>query len=150
MANNHLVRTPDITKFSSHPSVNILDSWIISRLHKTIKTVTQSLEKFDAQSGSLTIESFLQDLSLWYIRRSRERVGPSAENETDKKAFYETTYAVLITLAKLLAPFIPFISDEIYTNLTNETSVHLANWPNSNDQLMNPQLDRDMSNGQHV
>ncbi len=138
---------PDMTKFATHPSENILDSWIISRLHQTIKIVTQSLEKYDPQKASLAIESFVLDLSLWHIRRSRDRVGPSAENEKDKKDFYETTYAVLITLSKLLAPFMPFISDEMYTNLTNDISVHLANWPNARDQLINPVLEEEMING---
>lgn len=137
---------PDITKFSSRQSGNVLDNWIISRLHYTIKTVTKNMEKYDAQHASLAVESFVQDLSLWYIRRSRDRIGPSADDETDKKVFYETTYAVLITLSKLLAPFIPFVSDEIYTNLTGEKSVHLVNWPVSVDQLINPQLEDEMDN----
>jgi isoleucyl-tRNA synthetase len=96
------------------------------------------------------IESFVQDLSLWHIRRSRDRVGPSAENEGDKKDFYETTYAVLITLCKLLAPFMPFMSDEIYTNLTKDISVHLANWPEAREQLINPPLMEEMANGRQL
>ncbi len=138
---------PDLTKFATRPSDNILDTWIISRLHATIKIVTQNLEKYDIQNASLAIESFVQDISLWYIRRSRVRVGPSAVNEKDKKNFYETTYALLITLSKLLAPFTPFIAEEIYTNLTGESSVHLTNWPNTINQLLNPELETDMSNG---
>jgi isoleucyl-tRNA synthetase len=141
---------PDLTKFATHPSENILDTWIISRLHNTIKSVTLGLEKYDSQSASLSIEAFVQDLSLWYIRRSRDRVGPSAEDEKDKKNFYETTYAVLITLSKLLAPFIPFIADEIYTNLTSEKSVHLVNWPNAMEQLINPNLDAEMAHGRQI
>lgn len=141
---------PDITKFATHPSENALDSWIISRLHQTIKIVTQSLEKYDPQKASLAIESFVLDLSLWHIRRSRDRVGPSARDDKDKKDFYETTYAVLITLSKLLAPFMPFISDEIYTNLTNDISVHLANWPNFREQLINAKLEEDMANGRQL
>lgn len=141
---------PDLTKFATKPSQNTLDAWIISRLHNTINSVTQGLEKYDSQSASLSIESFVQDLSLWYIRRSRDRVGPSAEDEVDKKNFYETTYAVLITLSKLLAPFVPFISDEIYTNLTSDISVHLANWPSSREQLINPELEEEMVKGRQL
>ncbi len=141
---------PNLAKFSTHPSVNPLDIWIISRLHGTTKIVTLSLEKYDAQKASLSIESFVHDLSLWYIRRSRERVGPSAIDEKDKKNFYETTYAVLSTLSKLLAPFMPFISDEIYTNLTANDSVHLANWPTSVEQLINLELEKEMAKGREL
>lgn len=143
---------PDLTKFATHPSENALDLWIISRLHQTIKIVTQSLEKYDPQKASLAIESFVLDLSLWHIRRSRDRVGPAVpdQNEKDKKDFYETTYAVLITLSKLLAPFMPFISDEIYTNLTRDISVHLANWPSARDQLINPRIEEEMANGREL
>lgn len=141
---------PDLTKFATRPSENVLDAWIVSRLHATIKIVTQSLEKYDSQKASLTIESFVQDLSLWYIRRSRDRVGPSARDEQDKNNFYETTYAVLITLCKLLAPFMPFISDEIYTNLTQDISVHLANWPTARDQMINESLEEKMANGREL
>lgn len=141
---------PDITKFATHAPENALDSWIILRLHQTIKTVTQSLEKYDPQRASLAIESLVQDFSLWYIRRSRDRVGPSAQDKSDKNSFYETTYAVLITLSKLLAPFMPFISDEIYTNLTQNISVHLANWPSARDQLINSHLEEEMTNGRQL
>jgi isoleucyl-tRNA synthetase len=141
---------PDITKFATHTSENALDRWIISKLHGTINTVTQSLEKYDAQHASLTIESFVEDLSLWYVRRSRERVGPTAQDEKDKKAFYETMYAILLTLCKLLAPFTPFLSEEIYTNLTSEESVHLTNWPLAIDSLRDEKLEKAMEQGRKV
>lgn len=110
-------------------SSNVLDKWILIRLNQTIELVTKSLENFDPFSASNEIEKFVDDLSLWYIRRSRDRVGPAAESLKDKNSFYAVTYFVLTTLAKLLAPFVPFISDIIYTNLTKEKSVHLADWP---------------------
>jgi isoleucyl-tRNA synthetase len=99
------------------------------------------MEKYDAQKASLEIENFVNDLSLWYIRRSRDRVGPSAQDQKDKKNCYDTLYFILVTLSKLLAPFIPFISEEIYTNLTKETSVHLADWPIFNEKLINEELE---------
>ncbi len=139
--------SPVISKFSTQSSNNILDTWIISRLHNTIKSVTVNLEKFNSQQASLALESFVQDLSLWYIRRSRDRVGPAAIDAPDKNNFYEATYAILITLCKLLAPFIPFLADEIYTNLTGHASVHLENWPNSMAQLINPDLEKKMTEG---
>lgn len=106
-----------------------LDRWILARLNQTISMVTNSLEGYDAYTASGEIEKFLDDLSLWYVRRSRNRVGPAAESKKDKNAFYWTMYYVLCTLAKLLAPFTPFLADSIYKNLTKEDSVHLVNWP---------------------
>ena len=108
---------------------NILDKWILVRLGQTTELVGSALEKFDAASGASEIEKFVDDLSLWYIRRSRDRVGPVKESEKDANAFYSTTYYVLYILSKLMAPFTPFLSDFIYTNLTKEISVHLSDWP---------------------
>ena len=110
-------------------SGNVLDRWITARLNQTIKLVTASLEKYDAYAASSEIERFVDDLSLWYIRRSRDRVGPAAMHEPDKKAFYGTTYFVLNTLSRLLAPFTPFMSEVIFQNLTKGESVHLSDWP---------------------
>lgn len=110
-------------------STNVLDKWILVRLNQTIGSVTNELEKFNAFPASIEIEKFVDDLSLWYIRRSRDRVGPAAESQKDKEAFYSVTYFVLDILARLMAPFTPFISEVIYTNLTKEESVHLAIWP---------------------
>ena len=114
-------------------SNNILDKWILLRLNQTIALVTDSLERYDAVNASGEIEKFVDDFSLWYIRRSRDRVGPAAESENDRNAFYLTTYRTLLTLCKILAPFTPFISDAVYTNLTKEESVHLTNWPEFKD-----------------
>ncbi|KKU02896.1 MAG: Isoleucyl-tRNA synthetase [Candidatus Woesebacteria bacterium GW2011_GWE1_45_18] len=112
-----------------------LDHWILSRLNGTIKEVTDFLEKYDAYSASAEIESFVDDLSLWYIRRSRDRVGPGAENEKDKNIFYGVTYFVLTSFSRLLAPFNPFMAEEIYRNLTKEESVHLSDWPDYPDKV---------------
>ncbi len=112
---------------------NVLDRWIRSRLNQTIQIVTNSLDKYDEFTASLSIEDFVSDLSTWYLRRSRDRVGPTVEASPDKKACYQTLYYTLVTLAKLLAPFTPFIAEEIYKNLTGEESVHLADWPELED-----------------
>lgn len=101
-------------------SINVLDKWILFRLDETIQEVTNSLELFDAHNASSEIEKFVDDLSLWYIRRSRDR------KDSD---FFSTTHYVLITLCKLLAPFTPFLAELIYVNLTKEESVHLTDWP---------------------
>jgi isoleucyl-tRNA synthetase len=112
---------------------NILDKWILVRLNQTVTAVTSSLEKYNAASASNEIEKFVDDLSLWYIRRSRDRVGPAAQSEKDANAFYSTTYYVLYILSKIMAPFMPFLSDSIYTNLTHDSSVHLTDWPDSTE-----------------
>lgn len=121
--------TPTAKSGNAKANTSILDKWILARLDQTIKETTDSLEKFDAFSASASIDVFVDDLSLWYIRRSRNRIGPAAESEPDKKAFYETGYKVLCVLSGLLAPFTPFIAEVIYRNLTKEESVHLSDWP---------------------
>ena len=131
-------------------SNQILDRWIISRLNKTIEVVTKGLEEYDAQKASLSIEEFVNDLSLWYVRRSRDRVGPSAENDKDKNLCYSTLYEVLMTLSKLLAPFTPFLADSIYTNLTGEESVHLSDWPKAGKELVNRELEEEMAKAREL
>ena len=132
------------TKPSKERSTNILDQWINARLNETVREVTQSLDTYDTVTAIGHIKVFVDDLSTWYIRRSRERVGPRVTDTADKNAFYETTYTVLTTICQLAAPIIPFISEEIYRNLTGEESVHLADWPASDaslDETINPQME---------
>jgi isoleucyl-tRNA synthetase len=127
---------------------NILDTWILTRLHQTTQSVTQNLENYQSQPATQALLDFVDDLSTWYVRRSRTRLGPTATDQIDKQDCYETLYQVLTTLSKLIAPITPFIADEIYTNLTGEQSVHLANWPAAhkksinNDLLTNMELSR--------
>ena len=123
---------------------NVLDKWILLRLNETIRGVTKFLDDYDACGASGVIEKFVDDLSLWYIRRSRGRVGLSVTNSEDKIAFYETTYFVLTNLSKLLAAFTPYISEMIFKNLTKEESVHLNDWPKTQGTL-NTKLILDMS-----
>mgnify|MGYP000020591039 CR=1 FL=1 len=125
-------------------SQNILDKWIISKLNNLIKTVTENLENYNAYNASWAIEGFVNDLSTWYIRRSRDRVGVSAKNDEDKNNFYHTMYEVLLTLSKLLAPFLPFLSEEIFKNLTEKESVHLESWPQICKDLINKDLEEKM------
>ena len=117
-------------------SVNqtLLDKWILSRLNQVIKGVSNNLEKFDSYTASSYLEEFVDDFSNWYIRRSRERTGILAKTN-QKQTFFETTFFVLVNLCKILAPFIPFISDIIYKNLTKEESVHLTEWPELDGEI---------------
>ncbi len=110
-------------------SSNVLDRWITARLNETLALVTASLDKFDALTASAEIERFTDDFSLWYIRRSRDRVGPAAGSDRDKNNFYATTHYSLVILSKMLAPFMPFMPEVMYRNLTKDESVHLSDWP---------------------
>lgn len=109
-----------------------LDLWILHRLDQLAIEVSKNLDDYDAFSAAAQIESFVSDLSTWYIRRSRDRVGPSATNAGDKENCYRTLRTVFDVLSRLLMPFIPFVSDSIYTNITGEESVNLADWPTVN------------------
>ncbi len=110
---------------------NVLDRWIISLLNKLVVDVTAAYESYDTVAAIRNYEKFVDDLSTWYIRRSRGRVGPSAQDENDKQAFYGTCHEVLTNLCKILAPCIPFITEVMHRNLTGEKSVHLSYWPQS-------------------
>jgi len=123
---------------------NFLDKWILSLLTNLIREVTDCLENYDTINSVEKLKNFVDNFSTWYIRRSRERVGVTAENQNDKYAFYVTCYSVLVTLCKLLAPITPFIAETIYKNLVGEESVHLANWPEFDEALYNPKLEEQM------
>ncbi|MCL5090566.1 MAG: isoleucine--tRNA ligase [Patescibacteria group bacterium] len=126
-------------------TVDILDQWILSRLNNLVKAVSESLEKYDAYTASWAVEGFVNELSTWYVRRSRDRVGVTSTDITDKMNFYSTMYQVLLTLSKILAPFIPFLSEEIYKNLSEEESVHLTNWPVVDEDAINLALEKKMT-----
>ncbi|QQG40469.1 MAG: isoleucine--tRNA ligase [Candidatus Levyibacteriota bacterium] len=132
---NAIVDQYQVLSIKYKVSENILDQWIVSLLQKLIKEITDALEKYDTILAIKEAEGFVGDLSTWYIRRSRDRVGAAVENSKDKRAFYETTYYVLTTLCKLLAPIMPFITEEMYKNLTGEESVHLSDWPRTDQRL---------------
>ncbi|GAI45010.1 unnamed protein product, partial [marine sediment metagenome] len=128
-------------------SKNILDKWINSRLNRLITQVTQSLDNFDAARASSAIEDFfINDLSLWYIRRSRKRFQrPRKEEEKDEAA--GTLYFILLTLAKLIAPMMPFLAEEIYLGLKTKNepqSIHLCDWPKYYEKAIDDNLEEKM------
>jgi isoleucyl-tRNA synthetase len=109
-------------------STNPLDIWILARLGELTKDVTNNLEKYEIDRAIRPFADFIDDLSTWYIRRSRDRF--KSENTTDKEMALHTTRNVLLTLVKLLAPFMPFVAEDIYQRLKGEKeSVHLESWP---------------------
>ncbi|MDQ4026114.1 MAG: isoleucine--tRNA ligase, partial [Actinomycetota bacterium] len=105
-----------------------IDRWILAELDHTVREVTDALEGFDATRGGRRLDRFVDDLSNWYVRRSRRRFWRSASDEDTRVAFL-TLWECLVTVAKLGAPYTPFVSDEIFTNLTGRDSVHLEDWP---------------------
>ncbi len=125
-----------------------LDRWILSELQLTIRAVTEGLEQYDTVKPSETMQTFLDDLSNWYLRRSRERIWASGM-EQDKVSTYLTLYECLTTLITLLAPFMPFVTEELYQNLVRNVnpqaplSVHLCDWPLAHDELIDEQLTND-------
>jgi len=126
-------------------SQNLLDRWILARINELVASITKSLEASDHNSAAVAVESFLDDLSNWYVRRSRRRYWKS-EHDTDKNAAYATLYHVLVKLAKLLAPFTPFVTESIYQNLVRSVypearlSVHLTTWPASDGAVLDETL----------
>ena len=111
-----------------------LDRWVLSELNQLIVDVDEALDNYNPTEGGRKIESFVSDLSNWYVRRSRRRFWKS-ESDADKLAAYNTLYHCLVTLAKLMAPFTPFLAEELYRNLVGTAfpeapeSVHLADFP---------------------
>jgi isoleucyl-tRNA synthetase len=110
-----------------------MDRWILAELDDTVRTVTASLEDFDPAPAGRRLDRFVDDLSNWYVRRSRRRFWRSGE-DADTKAAFLTLWECLVTVAKLTAPFTPFVADALFTNLTRPDpsapdSVHLAKWP---------------------
>ena len=122
-----------------------LDRWALSELHTLVRDVTTGLDNYDAFSTGRAISSFVDELSNWYVRRSRRRFWKSGEDE-DKVAAYLTLHECLVTLSKLLAPYTPFLADEIYLNLVGERyqgepeSVHLCDWPEVDEELVDEEL----------
>ena len=136
-------------KYSDYKSANVMDRWIISKLNTLVKEVDDKLSKYNITGAALQIEEFTDELSNWYVRRNRERFWAKGL-EDDKIGAYVTLYNVLVTLIKVSAPFIPFMTDEIYQNLVvgldpnAEESVHLCLWPNVDETVIDKKLEKEM------
>ncbi len=112
------------------PTDHLLDRWVLARLAETVASVTEAMTDFDALGATTTLAEFVDDLSNWYVRRSRPRFWGATADGTSAHA---TLHRCLVTTAQLLAPFCPFVADELYVTLTGETSVHLSDWPGRSD-----------------
>jgi isoleucyl-tRNA synthetase len=132
-----------------------LDRWILSELHALAREVTQAYEAYDVPRATRPVELFVDELSNWYLRRSRRRFWKSGE-DTNKLAAYQTLYECLVTVAKLLAPSMPFMSEALYRNLVGEAdpsapeSVHLAMWPAYDAALIDEKVMEDMRLAQRL
>ncbi|MDX9783266.1 MAG: isoleucine--tRNA ligase [Spirochaetia bacterium] len=131
---------------------NPLDKWILSVCERMVEKVTAGLDAYEMQSGIEPIVDFIDSLNNWYIRRSRRRFWKS-ENDQDKAQAYDCLHRVLRKLILVAAPFIPFITENIYQNLKQEgdpESVHLCDWPIYDVRFRNPELERDMDSVRHA
>ena len=136
-------------KYANIKSENIMDRWIISKLNSLIKDVETKLDNYDILGAGNKIEEFTDELSNWYVRRNRERFWGTKLTD-DKIGAYVTLYEVLVKLAKVAAPFVPFMTDEIYQNLVvgldknAVESVHLCDWPEVNENVIDKKLEDEM------
>jgi isoleucyl-tRNA synthetase len=124
---------------------SLLDCWILAELHLLVRNVTEALEDCDSESATHYFEAFFEKLSNWWVRRSRRRFW-KGEAGKDKRAAHQTLYECLLTVAKLLAPFLPFLAEELYQNLVRSLdkeapeSVHHCDWPEADPELIDEQL----------
>ena len=133
----------------------LLDRWLVGELNTLVQDVTAGLEAYDATGTCRAIQQFIDDLSNWYVRRSRRRFWKS-ESDADKLAAYHTLHEALVTVTKLLAPFTPFVAEELYQNLVRSVdaaapeSVHLCAWPVVDEQVIDAGVSFDMAVARRV
>lgn len=136
-------------EYKDFKSENVMDKWILSKLNTLIKDVDNNLNSYNITEAALIIEEFTDELSNWYVRRNRARYW-SEELTDDKIGAYVTLYNVLTTLIKVAAPFVPFITEEIYQNLvvgldkTAVESLHLCSWPTVGENAIDINLEKEM------
>lgn len=135
----------DVSSFEVSPKERPeLDQWILSKLNSLILEVTKDFEIFELTKAVRRIQDFVsEDLSNWYIRRSRRRFWEPDLN-LDKKSVYKTTYEVLVAICQLSAPFAPFLTEEIYRNLTGEDSIHVSSYPKADEALIDSRIEERM------
>jgi isoleucyl-tRNA synthetase len=134
----------------------LLDRWILSRLAATVRDTREGLDAYDATGAGRRIDGFVQDLSNWYVRRGRRRFwDPAGTGGQDSRSAFDTLYECLETTARLLAPFIPFLAEEVWRNLAasrgaRPDSVHLADYPQADLSALDDELDRAMASARAI
>ena len=141
----------DPTKYElKYDTLNMMDKWVLSRLHTLVKNVDEHLDAYRIFEASREMQDFVDDLSNWYVRRSRERFWQS-DMPQDKINAYKTLHTVLVTLAKISAPFIPFMAEQVYQNLVKSVdesaplSVHLCDFPVCDEAMIDKTLEKHMN-----
>ena len=140
----------DATKYKlDYDKLSVMDKWCLSRLNTTVKTVDDCLTNYKVTEAAKALQAFVDELSNWYVRRSRARFWAKGM-EQDKINAYMTLYTALVTLAKTAAPMVPFITESIYRNLvcsidkTAPESVHLCDYPVADESMIDADLERNM------
>lgn len=129
---------------------NDLDRWLLSELNVLVRDVTKAYDEYDVTNATRPVEKFVETLSTWYVRRSRRRFWKN-DSSADKQAAYSTLYTALTTVAKLIAPAMPYMAEELYQNLvrsvdeTAPESVHLAEWPQVMEEFIDESLNTEMN-----
>ncbi len=145
----HGIGNAEYVDFPTRKLSNPLDVWVYSRLERLKASVAGGFESYDLQIPTRAIAEFMDDLTNWYVRRSRRRFWKS-ENDSDKFEAYETLYHVLITLTKIIAPITPMIAEAVYRWLTSKESVHLERYPHIHRALMFDHLESDMKRARDI
>ena len=141
----------DATKYSlEYDKLAVMDKWVLSRLESTVKAVDDNLANYRIPEAAKALQSFVDDMSNWYVRRSRERFWAKGM-EQDKINAYMTLYTALVTVAKAAAPMIPFMTEDIYQNLVKSIdasapeSIHLCDFPEVHENWIDPKMEEDMA-----
>ena len=141
----------DATKYSlEYEKLAVMDKWLLSRLESTVKAVDDNLENYRIPEAAKALQSFVDDMSNWYVRRSRERFWAKGM-EQDKINAYMTLYTALVTVAKAAASMIPFMTEDIYQNLVKSIdasapeSIHLCDFPEVHENWIDPKMEEDMA-----
>ena len=141
----------DATKYSlEYDKLAVMDKWLLSRLESTVKAVDDNLANYRIPEAAKALQSFVDDMSNWYVRRSRERFWAKGM-EQDKINAYMTLYTALVTVAKAVAPMIPFMTEDIYQNLVKSIdasapeSIHLCDFPEVHENWIDPKMEEDMA-----
>ena len=141
----------DATKYKlEYDKLSVMDKWLLSRLNSTIKTVDQNLNDYKIPESARALQEFVDDMSNWYVRRSRERFW-AKEMPQDKINAYMTLYTVLVEFCKAAAPMVPFMTEEIYQNLVKSLdenapeSIHLCDFPEVHEEWINQELEEKMA-----
>ena len=141
----------DATKYSlEYDKLAVMDKWLLSRLESTVKALDDNLANYRIPEAAKALQSFVDDMSNWYVRRSRERFWAKGM-EQDKINAYMTLYTALVTVAKAAAPMIPFMTEDIYQNLVKSIdasapeSIHLCDFPEVHENWIDPKMEEDMA-----